>query len=59
MTYFYSPYTGELIESAPSDWMGRTEQAPPEFDAKTQGAYFVEGSWHVVDAEPVAQGVSI
>ena len=51
MMYFYSPYTGELIATeAPSDWMGRTEQAPPEFDAETQGAFFIDGAWIVITA---------
>ena len=51
MTYFYSPYTGELIQTdAPSDWMGHTDQAPPEFDAETQGVFFVNGGWQVITA---------
>jgi hypothetical protein len=51
MTHYFSPYTGELINTdAPSDWMGRTEQAPPEFDPKTQGAFFVDGAWQVITA---------
>lgn len=51
MTHYFSPYTGELIQTdAPSDWMGRTEQAPPEFDVETQGAFFVNGAWQVIAA---------
>lgn len=53
MSYFYSPYTGELIAGAtPAPWMGATDLVPPEFDAANQGAFFVDGAWAVVTALP-------
>lgn len=53
MTHFYSPDTHELIVTGvPSDWMGRTDLAPPSFDAATQSAFFVDGAWQVQTATP-------
>ena len=52
--YFYSPHTGEHIETAtPADWMGRTTTPPPEYDRATQGAFFRDGAWEVETAAPV------
>ena len=49
---YYSPHTGELIETAtPSDWMGLTDLVPPIFDSATQGCFFRSGAWVIVDAE--------
>ena len=51
--YFYSPHTGEHIETAtPADWMGKTHIAPPPFNAANQGAFFRNGSWVVETALP-------
>ena len=48
---YYSPNTGELIEtSVPSDWMGKTAIAPPQFDRAAQGCFFRDGAWVIVDA---------
>ena len=52
--YFYSPHTGEHIETAtPADWMGRTTTPPPAYDRATQGAFFRDGAWEVETAAPV------
>ena len=49
---YYSPHTGELIETAtPSDWMGKTDATPPAFDRATQGCFFRDDAWVIVDAE--------
>ena len=51
--YFYSPHTGEHIETAtPADWMGKTSIAPPPFNPVNQGAFFREGAWAVETALP-------
>ena len=51
--YFYSPHTGEHIETAtPADWMGRTATPPPAYDRATQGAFFRDGAWEVETAVP-------
>ena len=56
--YFYSPHTGEHIETAtPADWMGRTSIAPPAYDRATQGAFFRDGVWVVETAQPPARPV--
>ena len=48
---YYSPHTGELIETAtPSDWMGKTDATPPAFDRATQGCFFRNDAWVIVDA---------
>lgn len=53
---YYSPYTGELIATeTPSDWMGKTEIEPPVFDRATQGAFFKDGAWVIVDAVPAVE----
>ena len=55
-TYYYSPHTGEHIETAtPADWMGRTTTPPPAYDRATQGAFFRDGVWEVETAQPPAQ----
>lgn len=49
MTHYYSPYTGEYIDTAtPADWMKKTEVAPPPFDPAAEGLFFRDGSW-VID----------
>ena len=56
--YFYSPHTGEHIETAtPADWMGRTATPPPVYDRATQGAFFRDGVWEVETAQPPAAPV--
>ena len=56
--YYYSPHTGEHIETAtPADWMGRTDLAPPPYDKATQSAFFRDGVWEVETAQPPAQPV--
>ena len=51
--YYYSPHTGEHIETAtPADWMGRTDLAPPPYDKATQSAVFRGGAWVVETADP-------
>jgi hypothetical protein len=55
MTHYYSPHTGEIINAdTPADWMGSTDIAPPTFDAQTQGLFYVDGAWAVVNAVPPA-----
>lgn len=50
---YYSPHTGELIETAtPSDWMGKTDATPPAFDRATQGCFFRNDDWVIVTAMP-------
>ncbi|MDX9843918.1 MAG: hypothetical protein RBT42_09195 [Aquabacterium sp.] len=61
--YFYSPHTFEHIETnTPAEWMGRTTQEPPMYDAEHQSAFFLGGNWSVVDSTeqptPVPQSVS-
>ena len=61
--FFYSPHTGEHIETGtPSEWMGRTDKPTPDYDRTTQGAFFIDGEWTVVDSTeqptPVPQSVS-
>lgn len=61
--YFYSPHTFEHIETdTPAEWMGRTTQEPPVYDAEHQSAFFLGGIWSVVDSTeqptPVPQSVS-
>ena len=54
----YSPDTGELIvTNKPGAWMGLTDLVPPVFDSATQGCFFREGAWVIVDAviEPVVK----
>ena len=47
----YSPDTGELIvTNNPGAWMGLTDLVPPVFDRATQGCFFREGAWVIVDA---------
>jgi hypothetical protein len=56
--YFYSPHTGEHIETTtPADWMGRTATPPPVYDRATQSAFFRDGVWEVETAQPPAQPV--
>lgn len=50
----YSPNTGELIVTdKPGDWMGLTDLVPPSFDRATQGCFFRDGAWEIVDALPM------
>ena len=57
-TYYFSPHTGEHIETTtPADWMGRTATPPPAYDRATQGAFFRDGVWEVETAQPPAQPV--
>ena len=50
---YYSPHTGELIEtSSPAAWMGKTNATPPAFNREKQGCFFRDGAWVVVDATP-------
>jgi len=52
MKYFYSLYTGELVQSdVRADWMGETEVEPPETDVD-QSAFFEDGIWVIRGAEP-------
>lgn len=47
----YSPDTGELIvTNKPGDWMALTDLVPPVFNSATQGCFFREGAWVIVDA---------
>lgn len=51
--FFYSPHTGEIINpTVPADWMGTTNIKPPVFDSQTQGAFFRNGAWVVITAQP-------
>lgn len=55
MTHYYSPHTGELINTnTPSDWMAVTEITPPVFDSAVEGCFFREGAWVIVVSEPPA-----
>lgn len=46
MDYFYSPHTGEHIDTAnPAPWMARTTIKPPAYDPAAAGAFFREGAW--------------
>lgn len=55
MNYYFSPHTGEHIDTdSPADWMGSTPIALPVFNPATQGAFFADGAWVVVDAVPAA-----
>ncbi len=61
--FFFSPHTGEHIETdTPAEWMGRTDKPTPDYDRTTQGAFFIDGEWTVVDSTeqptPVPQSVS-
>lgn len=50
MNYYYSPHTGEHIATdAPADWMGSTSIAPPGHDTQTQGLFFIDGGWKVIN----------
>lgn len=56
MTFFYSPYTFELIATTtPADWMGRTDVQPPAFDAGTQYCLYQDGAWVVAQAQAQVQ----
>jgi hypothetical protein len=58
-TYYYSPATGEIINTdAPADWMGSTTLAPPVFDAITQGAFFRSGAW-VIEQPNIAELLTV
>lgn len=53
--FYYSPHTGELIKtSTPAEWMGQTENVPPEYDKQTQGCFFRGEQWEIVDQQPEA-----
>ena len=50
--YAYGPATGELIRTdTPSDWMGATDVAPPEFDPATAGCFWRGAGWEIVPGE--------
>jgi len=53
MTHYYSPHTGEHIQTDnPADWMEQTDIAPPAFDAQTAGCFWRGTAWEVVQALP-------
>lgn len=50
--HHFNPTTGELIVTDnPAEWMGSTDKAPPKFDVKTEGVFFIENAWSIVKAE--------
>jgi hypothetical protein len=50
--HHFNPTTGELIVADnPAEWMGSTDKAPPAFDEKTEGVFFVDGKWAVKKSE--------
>lgn len=52
-TYYFSPHTGEHIETAtPADWMGRTATPPPEFNPVTSSCIWRGDHWEIEDAKP-------
>lgn len=51
--FYYSPATGELIVTdTPASWMASTNLPPPAFAPATQGCFFRNGAWVIVDAVP-------
>lgn len=51
--YAYHPTTRELIAtSEPAPWMASTSIVPPPFDPATQGAFFHDGAWSIINAVP-------
>ena len=53
MNDLYSPHTGEHIATSdPAPWMKRAGVAAPEYDAKTQGCFWRDDAWAVVDVVP-------
>lgn len=58
--YAYSPDTGELIRTeTPSDWMGVTDVAPPEFDSQTAGCFWRGDGWEIVRSQQAADPVPV
>lgn len=54
--HYYSPHTGEHIATnTPAAWMGSTQIPVPDYDQKTQGAFFRDGAWVVETATPPAR----
>ena len=52
MKYAYSPATGEIIDTdSPADWMGTTTVTPPLYNKATQGCFWRDNAWAVVDSE--------
>lgn len=47
----YNPHTHEHIANAtPAPWMRRAGETPPVYNAQTQGCFWTNGAWEVVDA---------
>lgn len=52
MNYFYSPNTGEHIDTdSPAPWMLPALVAPPPYDKATASAFWRVGVWEVVPAK--------
>ena len=53
MTTYYSPHTGEIINTTdPAPWMGQTAISPPAYNAATESVFFVNGAWAVSPNDP-------
>ncbi len=49
--YAYSPETGELIlTDRIAEWMGVTDQEPPDFNPSVQGCFWRDDRWEIVDS---------
>jgi hypothetical protein len=60
MSYAYSPDTGELIRTeTPAAWMENTNQPPPPYDPATQGCFFRNGAWVIVNPTPETPTVPV
>ncbi|NYT46313.1 hypothetical protein H0A64_15945 [Alcaligenaceae bacterium] len=52
----YSPHTLEHIQTDnPAPWMGRAGVAAPAYNAQTQGCFWRDDVWEVVDVVPVVE----
>lgn len=59
----FNPHTKEHIDMAnPAPWMGRAGISPPVYNAQTQGCFWLNDDWEVVEAEsdpgPVPQSLT-
>ena len=49
----YSPQTGEhILTNDPAPWMGRARTDAPAYDPATQGCFWRNDAWEVVDVTP-------
>ena len=56
MTHYYSPHTGEHIQTnTPADWMGTTATEPPTYNHATQGCFWNGAAWDVIEATPTSK----